>query len=157
MSMTMHVNIVSAEAEIYSGTVAQVHAPAIMGEVGIYPRHTPMMTQLKPGEVRIVTDGGEDEFFYVSGGMLEVQPHVVTVLADTALRAKDVDEAAAIEAKQRAEEAMKSRESDIDYARAQAELAEAVAQLRTIEHLRLLRRSLALSTTNMQTASTIAD
>ncbi|QKQ25322.1 F0F1 ATP synthase subunit epsilon [Candidatus Reidiella endopervernicosa] len=136
MSMTMHVNIVSAEAEIYSGTVAQVHAPAIMGEVGIYPRHTPMMTQLKPGEVRIVTDGGEDEFFYVSGGMLEVQPHVVTVLADTALRAKDVDEAAAIEAKQRAEEAMKSRESDIDYARAQAELAEAVAQLRTIEHLR---------------------
>lgn len=136
MAMTMHVNIVSAETEIYSGTVEQVIAPAIMGEVGIYPRHTPLLTQLKPGEVRIVKEGGEEDFFYVSGGILEIQPHVVTVLADTALRAKDVDEAAALEAKQRAEQAMKDRKSDIDYARAQAELAEAIAQLQTIQHLR---------------------
>ena len=136
MSMTMHVNVVSAESEIYSGTVTQVIAPAIMGELGIFPRHTPLLTQLKPGEVRIVKEDGSDDFFYVSGGMIEIQPHVVTVLADTALRAKDVDEAAAIEAKQRAEEAMANRESDLDYAKAQAELAEAVAQLRTIEKLR---------------------
>jgi len=138
--MTMHVNIVSAEAEIYSGTVTQLYAPAIMGELGIYPRHTPLMTQLKPGEVRIVKEGGEDEFFYVSGGMLEIQPHVVTVLADTALRAKDVDEAAALEAKQRAEEALKDKQTDIDYARAQAELAEAMAQLKAIDRIRKGRR-----------------
>lgn len=136
MAMTMHVNIASAESEIFSGTVEQVYAPAIMGEVGIYPRHTPLLTQLKPGEVRIIKEGGGEDFFYVSGGILEVQPHVVTVLADTAVRAHDLDEAKAIEAKQAAEQALKDRQSDIDYAKAQAELAEAVAQLQTIQRLR---------------------
>ena len=136
MAMTMHVNIASAESEIFSGTVEQVYAPAIMGEVGIYPRHTPLLTQLKPGEVRVIKEGGAEDFFYVSGGILEVQPHVVTVLADTAVRAHDLDEAKAIEAKQAAEQALKDRQSDIDYAKAQAELAEAVAQLQTIQRLR---------------------
>ncbi|QKT03600.1 F0F1 ATP synthase subunit epsilon [Ectothiorhodospiraceae bacterium 2226] len=136
MAMTMHVDIVSAEAEIFSGTAEAVYAPALMGEVGILPRHSQLLTQLKPGEVRVITPGGQEEFYYVSGGMLEVQPHTVTVLADTALRAKDVDEAAAIEAKQRAEQALKDRKADVDYAAAQAELAEAIAQLQTIQRLR---------------------
>ncbi|HEY9147392.1 MAG TPA: F0F1 ATP synthase subunit epsilon [Gammaproteobacteria bacterium] len=136
MAMTMHVNIVSAEAEIFSGTCEQVFAPAEMGEVGIYPRHTQMLTQLKPGEIRVVKEGGDEEFYFVSGGMLEVQPHVVTVLADTAVRAKDLDEAQAIEAKKRAEQALKDRQGDMDYARAEAELAEAVAQLQTIQRMR---------------------
>jgi len=132
----MHVNIVSAEAEIYSGTVEQVFAPAVMGEVGIYPRHTQLLTQLKPGEVRVVKEGGEEEFYFVSGGILEVQPHVVTVLADTAVRAKDLDEAQALEAKKRAEQALADRKGDMDYARAEAELAEAIAQLQTIQRMR---------------------
>lgn len=136
MAMTMHVNIVSAEAEIFSGTVEQVFAPALMGEVGIYPRHTQMLTPLKPGEIRVVKEGGDEEFYFVSGGMLEVQPHMVTVLADTAVRAKDLDEAQAIEAKKRAEQALKDRQGDMDYARAEAELAEAVAQLQTIQRMR---------------------
>lgn len=136
MAMTMHVNIVSAEAEIYSGTVEQVFAPAVMGEVGIYPRHTQMLTPLKPGEVRVVKEGGDEEFYYVSGGMLEVQPHVVTVLADTAVRTRDLDEAKAIEAKKRAEQALKDRQGEMDYARAEAELAEAVAQLQAIQRMR---------------------
>jgi F-type H+-transporting ATPase subunit epsilon len=132
----MHVNIVSAEQEIFSGTCEQVIAPAKMGEVGIYPRHTQLLTQLKPGEVRVVKEGGEEEFYFVSGGMLEVQPHVVTVLADTALRARDLDEAKAMEAKAQAEQALADRQSDIDYATAEAELAEAIAQLQTIQRLR---------------------
>jgi F-type H+-transporting ATPase subunit epsilon len=132
----MHVNIVSAEQEIFSGTCEQVIAPAKMGEVGIYPRHTQLLTQLKPGEVRVVREGGEEEFYFVSGGMLEVQPHVVTVLADTALRARDLDEAKAIEAKAKAEQALEDRQSDVDYATAEAELAEAIAQLQTIQRLR---------------------
>ncbi len=136
MAMTMHVNIVSAEAEIFSGTAEQVFAPAVMGEVGIYPRHTQMLSPLKPGEIRVVKEGGEEDFFFVSGGMLEVQPHVVTVLADTAVRAKDLDEAQAIEAKKRAEQALKDRQGEMDYARAEAELAEAVAQLQTIQRMR---------------------
>lgn len=139
MAMTTHVNIVSAEEEIFSGTAEMVFAPAVMGEVGIAPRHTPMLTPLKAGEVRLQT-GKEEQFFYVSGGMLEVQPHVVTVLADTALRAKDLDEASALEAKKHAEAALKDNAGKLDYAKAQAELAEAVAQLRTIEHLRKLKR-----------------
>ena len=102
MAMTMHANIVSAEAEIFSGTVEIVVAPAIMGEVGIYPRHTQMLTTLKPGEVRVTKQGGEEESFYVSGGILEVQPHAVTILSDTCVRARDLDEAAALEAKQAA-------------------------------------------------------
>ena len=136
MAMTMHVNIVSAEQEIFSGTCEQVIAPAKMGEVGIYPRHTQLLTQLKAGEVRVVKQGGEEEFYFVSGGMLEVQPHVVTVLADTALRARDLDEAKSLEAKARAEQALADRDSDMDYAAAEAELAEAIAQLQTITRLR---------------------
>ena len=136
MAMTMHVNIVSAEEEIYSGTVEQVYAPAVMGEVGIYPRHTQLLTKLKPGEVRVIKEGGDEEFFFVSGGMLEVQPHVVTVLADTAVRAKDLDEAKALEAKKRAEQALSDRHGDMDYARAEAELAEAIAQLQAIQRMR---------------------
>ena len=136
MAMTMHVNIVSAEAEIFSGTVTGVFAPALMGEVGIFPRHTQMLTQLKPGEVRVVKENGDEDFFFVSGGMLEVQPHVVTVLSDTAVRAKDIDEAKAIEAKNRAEQALKDRKSDMDYARAEAELADAIARLQTIQRMR---------------------
>ena len=136
MAMTIHVDIVSAEAAIFSGTATMVFAPAEMGEVGIAPRHTPMLTRLKPGEVRVQIEGGEEQSFYVSGGMLEVQPHVVTVLSDTALRAKDLDEAAALAAKERAEKLLADNPTDIDYAKAQAELAESVAQLRTIQKLR---------------------
>ncbi|MEN8761823.1 MAG: F0F1 ATP synthase subunit epsilon [Thiogranum sp.] len=136
MSMTIHIHIVSAETEIFSGTANMVFAPAEMGEVGIAPRHTPLLTRLKPGEVRVQMEGQDEQFFYVSGGVLEIQPHVVTVLADTAIRASDLDEAAAIKAKERAERAMDDRQSDFDYAKAQAELAEAVAQLRTINSIR---------------------
>ncbi len=135
MAMTLHVDIVSAEREIYSGTAEMVFAPAEMGEVGIAPRHAPMLTRLKPGEVRVQT-GKEELFFFVSGGMLEVQPHVVTVLADAAMRARDIDEAAAQEAKERAERTIAERTSEFEYAKAQAELAEAVAQLRAIRRLR---------------------
>jgi F-type H+-transporting ATPase subunit epsilon len=113
-----------------------VSAPAEMGEVGIMPRHTPLVTRLKPGEIKIQQEGKEDQFFFVSGGILEVQPHVVTVLADTAIRAKDLDEAAAEEAKKRAEEALADNKGDIDYAKAQAELLEAISQLRMIQNLR---------------------
>ena len=140
MGMTTHVNIVSAEEEIFSGTAEMVFAPAIMGEVGIAPRHTPMLTPLKAGEVRLQTAGKEEQFFYVSGGMLEVQPHVVTVLADTAIRAHDLDEAAALEAQRQAESALKDSAGKVDYAKAQAELAEAMAQLKAIEHLRKTKR-----------------
>jgi F-type H+-transporting ATPase subunit epsilon len=134
--MTLHVDIVSAEAEIYSGTVTMVFAPAEMGEVGIAPRHAPMLTKLKPGEVRVQTQEGEEQSFFVSGGLLEVQPHVVTVLADTAIRAHDLDEAAAMEAKARAEQMLSDKQADIDYARAQAELVESMAQLAAIRKLR---------------------
>lgn len=140
MGMTTHVNIVSAEEEIFSGTAEMVFAPAIMGEVGIAPRHTPMLTPLKAGEVRLQTAGKEEQFFYVSGGMLEVQPHIVTVLADTAVRAKDLDEASALEAKKQAEAALKDSAGKVDYAKAQAELAEAMAQLKAIDHLRKTKR-----------------
>ncbi len=136
MAMTLHVDIVSAEKSIFSGTAEMVFAPAVMGEVGIMPRHAPLLTRLKPGEVRVKLVGGEEEFFYVSGGILEIQPHVVTVLADTAARAHDLDEAAAQEAKQRAEEALKDQKSEINYARAQVELAEAMAQLNALKRLK---------------------
>jgi F-type H+-transporting ATPase subunit epsilon len=134
MAMTLHVDIVSAEKEIYSGTAEMVFAPLTTGEVGVLPRHAPLIARMKSGEVRVRTSTEELQF-YVSGGVLEVQPHVVTVLADTAFRAKDMDEAAAVAAKQRAEEALKDRKADIDYAKAQVELAEAVAQLRSIRRL----------------------
>lgn len=136
MSSTVHVDIVSAEREIYSGQAEMVFAPAELGEVGITPRHAPFITRLKPGEVRVKVSETESYPFYVSGGMLEVQPHLVTVLADTAIRAKDIDEAAAIEAKIRAEEALSDKSGKIDYATAQAQLAEAIMQLRTLDRLR---------------------
>ncbi len=139
MSMTMHIDIVSAENEIYSGTVVECYAPAEMGEVGIYPRHAPMITKMKPGEVRIVLQDGDEQSFFVNGGILEVQPHVITILSDTAIRAADIDEAAALEAKAKAEAAMADRKSDLDYARAKAELIEAVAQIETIKKLRKRR------------------
>ena len=136
MAMTLHVDIVSAEAEIFSGTATMVFAPAEMGEVGIAPRHTPLLTRLKPGEVRVQTQEGKELSFFVSGGMLEVQPHIVTVLADTAIRATDLDEAQALEAKQRAEKLLQDKSADIDYAKAQIELAQSIAELRAIQSLR---------------------
>ncbi len=140
MAMTIHVDIVSAEGEIFSGKALMVFAPAEMGEVGIAPRHTQLVTRLKPGSVRVKVKEGEEELsFYVSGGMLEVQPDVVTVLADTAIRAADLDESAALEAKQRAEDVLAGKQAEFEYAKAQAELAEAVAQLRAIEKLRKMR------------------
>lgn len=141
MAMQIHVDIVSAETSIYSGPAEMVFAPAVMGELGIAPRHTPLLTKLKPGAVRIQVPDGEEESVFISGGMLEIQPHVVTVLADTAVRAHDLDEAAAVEAKQRAERLLADQQSDIEYAKAQAELAEAVAQLQAIAALRKKRRS----------------
>jgi F-type H+-transporting ATPase subunit epsilon len=135
MAMTLHVDIVSAEKEIYSGTAEMVFAPLTTGEVGVLPRHAPLIARMKSGEVRVRTSTEELQF-YVSGGVLEVQPHVVTVLADTAFRAKDMDEAAAVAAKQRAEEALKDRKADIDYAKTQADLAQAIAQLQYIRKLR---------------------
>jgi len=136
MSMTVHVDIVSAEAKIFSGTAKMLHASGEMGDLGILPRHAPLLTKLKPGEVRVERPDGEEEFYYISGGMLEVQPHVVTVLSDTALRAKDIDEAAALEAKQKAEDALQDKTSEFEYAKAQSELAEAVAQLQAIKKLK---------------------
>jgi F-type H+-transporting ATPase subunit epsilon len=141
MAMTIHVDIVSAEASIYSGLAEVVVIPAEMGEVGIYPRHAPMLTRIKPGSVRVKVPNQEDEdVIYVSGGILEVQPGVVTILSDTAIRGADLDEARAQEAKRQAEEALKDRSSAMDYARAQAELAEAIAQLAAIQKLRQKRR-----------------
>ena len=136
MAMTLHVDIVSAEAEIFSGTATMVYAPAEMGEVGIAPRHAPLLTRLKPGEVRVQTQEGEELSFFVSGGMLEIQPHVVTVLSDTAIRASDLDEAQAQQAKERAEHLLADKSADIDYARAQSELAQSMAQLAAIKKLR---------------------
>ncbi|HUW51674.1 MAG TPA: F0F1 ATP synthase subunit epsilon [Sulfuricella sp.] len=137
MAMTMHVDVVSAECSLFSGLAEFIVAPAEMGEVGIYPRHTPLITRIKPGAVRIKRpDQNEEELIYVSGGLLEVQPQTVTILADTAVRGRDLDEVKAQEAKQRAEEAMRDRSALISYAAAQAELAEAVAQLQAIKRLR---------------------
>ena len=139
MAMTIHVDIVSAEKSLYSGTAEVVIAPGERGELGIYPRHTPLLTTLKPGSVRIkVPDQAEEEVVYVSGGILEVQPHVVTILSDSAIRGADLDEAKALDAKRAAEEAMKDKAASIDYAHAQAELAQAVAQVAAIKKLRKL-------------------
>jgi F-type H+-transporting ATPase subunit epsilon len=139
MAMTLHVDIVSAEKLLYSGTAEVVIAPGMRGELGIYPRHTPLLTTLKAGSVRIkVPNQAEEELVYVSGGILEVQPHVVTILSDTAIRGADLDEAKALDAKRAAEEAMKDKAATIDYAQAQAELAQAVAQLAAIKKLRKL-------------------
>ena len=137
---TIHVDIVSAEGEIFAGDATMVFAPASGGEIGIAPRHAPLLTTMKAGEVRVQDLNGEEHLFWVGGGALEVQPHKVTVLADTAARAKDLDEAAALAAKQRAEEALRDRTGAMEIAEAQAELARAAAQLRAIEKLRQLRK-----------------
>jgi len=137
MAMTVHVDVVSAEASIFSGLAELIIVPGEAGEMGIYPRHSALLTRIKPGSVRLkLPDQADEELIYVSGGMLEVQPNVVTILADTAIRGGDLDEARALQAKQDAEESMKNRSSDIDYAQAQAELAEAIAQLAAIKQLR---------------------
>jgi len=137
MAATIHVDVVSAEEQIYSGEAEFVVLPGIMGELGIYPRHTPLFTQIKPGAVRIkVPNQAQEEFVFIAGGFLEVQPNVVTVLADTAIRAKDLDEAAALEAKRAAEEAMQNKTSKEEIATAEAELSVAMAQLEAIRKLR---------------------
>ena len=136
MTMTLHVDIVSAEKEIFSGLAEMVFAPAELGEVGIAPRHAPLLTNLLPGEVRVKVSDSDIQEYYVSGGILEVQPHLVTVLADTVIRAKDIDEASALEAKAKAEEALSDKSGKIDYAKAQAELSQAMMQLRTLDRLR---------------------
>ena len=136
MGTVFHLDIVSAEDSIYSGPAEFIVAPAMMGEVGVYPQHTPMLTRIKSGMVRIKAPLKDDEDIYVSGGMLEIQPDVVTILADTAIRGKDLDEVKALESQRLAEEAMRNKSSELEYARAQAELMEATAQLAAIQRLR---------------------
>ncbi len=137
MPLRVHVDVVSAEELIFSGEAEFAVFPGESGELGIYPRHTPLLTRIKPGTVRLKVPGREEfEMVYVSGGMLEVQPTLITVLADTAIRAADLDEAKALEAKRLAEEALKNRSADIDYASAEAELSQALAQLQAIKKLR---------------------
>jgi len=133
---TIHVDIVSAEGEIFRGDAAMVFAPAQLGEIGIAPNHAPLLTGLRPGGVRVKTPDGEEQFFYVSGGIIEIQPKNVTILADTALRARDLDEAAAEQARRRAAELLENRESAKDVAVAQAELAQAAAQLALLEKIK---------------------
>lgn len=139
MAMTIHVDVVSAEESIFSGLAEFVVLPGEAGELGILPGHMPLMTRIKPGAVRVKTQDGREELIFVAGGLLEVQPNLVTVLADTAIRGADLDQAKALEAKRMAEEAMSNRGSEIDYARAQVELAEAIAQLAAIDKLRKQR------------------
>jgi F-type H+-transporting ATPase subunit epsilon len=140
MAMTMHCDIVSAEREIFSGRVTMVIATGTLGELGIMPGHAPLLTGIVPGPVRLQMDGGEEEVFFASGGFLEVQPGVVTVLADTALRADDLDEAEAAAAKDRAERELSDQAADFDFSVAAAQLAEAGARLRTLAELRKRRR-----------------
>ena len=136
MAMSTHLDIVSAEQAIFSGEVEMVVASAEQGEVGVIPGHAPFLTILKPGEVRVTLQGGIKEIYYISGGMLEVQPYCVSILADVAERAENLDEAAALAAKARAEEAMAGKHADLDYAKAAADLARAVAQIRAIQKLK---------------------
>ena len=136
MASTIQIDVVSAEESIFSGEASFIVAPALMGEVGIYPRHTPMLTSIKPGALRIQLPSGEEQLIFISGGILEVQPGLVTVLADTAIRGNDLDEAKALEVKRLAEETLKSNSSEVNYAAAQVELAEALAQLQAISKLR---------------------
>lgn len=136
MVSTIHCDIVSAESEIFSGDVTMVVVSGEEGELGITPRHAPLLTRLRPGQVRVMLPEGGEEFYYISGGMLEVQPHVVTVLSDTALRASDLDEAAAVKAKEEAERAIADRSAGMEVAQAQAQLAEAMAQLAALERYR---------------------
>jgi F-type H+-transporting ATPase subunit epsilon len=136
MSKTIRCDIVSAHQEIYSGDAAMIFATGLVGELGISPRHAPLITQLKAGPVRVLQPDGEEAFFFVGGGILEVQPHIVTVLADTAVRADDLDKAAAVRAKEEAERELQDRTGEMEVADAQARLAEAIAQLRALEQLR---------------------
>ena len=136
MAITTHLDIVSAEREIYSGVVEMVVATGELGEIGITPGHAPLLTVLKPGEIRVTLQGGAEEIYYVSGGMLEVQPYCITVLADVVERADDLDEAAALQAKAKAEEAIANKGTDVNYALAATELARAVAQIRAIQKFR---------------------
>ena len=136
MTTTIRCDIVSAEEEIFHGTAQMVVATGELGELGIAPRHAPLITRLKPGQVRVILENGDEQFFYVSGGILEVQPQVVTVLADTAIRAKDLDEASAKKAKEDAERALANRTDALEVAEAQAQLAQAIAQLQALERLR---------------------
>jgi len=138
--MAFHVDIVSAEGEIFSGEAKMVFAPAKMGEIGIAPRHAPLLTDLKPGSVRVEGEDGEERFFYVTGGILEVQPYLVTVLADSALHADQLDEDAALAARERAREALEGRHGEIDLQQAQAELVEAEARYRAAQQLKGNRR-----------------
>lgn len=136
---TIHVDVVSAEEQIFSGKARFVALPGEAGELGILPGHTPLITRIKPGAVRIEDEAGNEDFVFVAGGILEVQPGTVTVLADTAIRGKDLDEAKAADAKRRAEEALTNKDSNIEYATAQAELAEAIAQLAAIQKFRKVK------------------
>ena len=136
MAMTVHCDIVSAEREIFSGLVEIVIAAGAEGDLGIGYGHAPLLTSLQPGPIRVKTQSGDEEVYYVSGGFLEVQPHAVTVLADTALREGDMDENAALEAKRQAEEALAGQTEGLDYSKAAAQLAEAAAQLRTLQAIR---------------------
>ena len=136
MANTIQVDIVSAEEQIFSGEAYMVYAPAIMGELGIAPRHTPLISPLKPGAIRLDVGDGKEELFFISGGILEIQPHLVTVLSDTAIRADDLDEAAALEAQKRAENALADQKSDLDVAKAKAEMAAAAAQISAIKKMR---------------------
>jgi len=136
MAATLHIDIVSAEEEIWSGEGSMVFAPGELGELGIAPKHTPLVTRLKPGDVRVQQEDGGEQFFFISGGLLEVQPHVVTVLSDTAIRARDLDEAKAEAARKSAEQALADKTSDLEIAKAKAELANAAAQLRAIRKLK---------------------
>ncbi len=136
MSKTFQCDIVSAQDEIWSGQAARVFATGVAGELGIYPRHTPLITQLKPGPVRVVDEHGEEQFFFVGGGIIEVQPHIVTVLADTAMRGADLDATAAQKARDEAEREIADRTGEMEVAQAQAKLAEAIAQLQALERLR---------------------
>jgi len=134
--MTIHVEIVSAEGAIFSGDATMVFAPGKMGELGIAPRHAPLLTDLKPGSIRVETTEGEEKFFYVTGGVLEIQPYLVTVLADSALRADQLDEDAALAARERAREALEGRLGEVDLEQAQAELIEAEARYRAAQQLK---------------------
>lgn len=140
MAITLHLDIVSAEKEIFSGRAESITVSGVLGDLGILPGHTPLLTMLKPGLIHVRKQGGSEEIFYISGGTLEVQPEIVTVLADTAVRAEDLDEMAAIEARDHAEKAASSRKTDIEYSKTLSELAEASAQLRAIKQIKHLRK-----------------
>lgn len=140
MSKLIHVKIVSAEKSLYEGDASLVHASALLGEMGIKPGHAQLITELEPGDIHLVQEDGSEHVFYVSGGILEVQPHQVIILSDMAERAEDLDEARAIEAQKRAQKAMDERKSDFDYAKVESELVQAAAMLRALKRMRQLKK-----------------